>query len=75
MIRILFTINNLETAGMRFVLADIAKALDKETFQVAVGVNRNSHSNLEQELQKSYPVYQVRLRLPIRPAYQFPFHL
>lgn len=74
-IRLLFTINNLGTAGMRFVLADIAKSLPNDKYEVAIGVNYLTNSALEEELNKKFEIHVLYLRTPRRPILLYPIKL
>jgi glycosyltransferase involved in cell wall biosynthesis len=75
MIRILLTINNLSTAGMKYVLGDLAMGLPEDQFKIAIGVNHKKNSLLEQKLRKKFPIYEYNLRIPRRPWYKFPIIL
>jgi starch synthase (maltosyl-transferring) len=70
--RILYTINNLDTAGMKYVLADMVRHLDPARFTPVIGVNRRAGTALEQELQGRCPVHVLGLRVPRRPYLGFP---
>ncbi|MBI9061385.1 MAG: glycosyltransferase family 4 protein [Marinilabiliaceae bacterium] len=74
-IRLLFTINNLETAGMRFVLADIATALPEEMYAISIAVNYLTGSKLEIELKERFPVFEASLRTSRRPKFLYPFRV
>lgn len=71
-IRILFTINNLGTAGMRFVLADIAKALSNDLYSVSIAVNYLTNSTLENELKSEFDIIVLPLRTQRRPIFAYP---
>lgn len=72
MIRLLLTINNLNTAGMKFVLSDIVKNIDKSRFEPMIGVNKLSGSALEKEMQAICPVLKLPLRVKFKPLWKFP---
>lgn len=63
-LRILLTINNLDTAGGKYLLADIARGLDAERFSVRIGLRRSSDSKLERSLGDAFPIDVLPLRLP-----------
>lgn len=75
MFRVLFTINNLRTAGMKFVIADLVERLDRSRFAPAVAVNQLTDSPLERRLKEACPIYHCSLRVPRRPRVLFPFRL
>jgi len=71
-IRVLYTINNLNTAGMKLVVADLVKRLDRSKFVPIVVVNKKTNSSLERELENICEVIQIPLRIPRRPRFAFP---
>jgi glycosyltransferase involved in cell wall biosynthesis len=60
--RILFTINNLDTAGMKLVLAATVTGLNKNVFEPIVVVNKLSGSELEKQIAAFCPVHEIMLR-------------
>lgn len=72
MIRVLFTINNLDTAGMKYVVADLARGLDRANFSPRLAVGRKTGSPLEQELEQVCPLEEIDLHLPRSPWRGFP---
>jgi glycosyltransferase involved in cell wall biosynthesis len=72
MIRVLYTINNLDTAGSKYVVANLVRGLDRTRFAPSVAVNRRTGSPLERELEKLCPVIEIQLRVPRRPRWRFP---
>jgi len=51
-IRILFTINNFDTAGMKYILYDIIKNIDRSLFEPSVCVKRDCDTKLNEEIRK-----------------------
>lgn len=74
-IRVLYTINNLNTAGMKLVVADLVRRLDRSRFTPIVAVNSKTGSPLERELESICEVVQIPLRIPRRPRFAFPLNL
>ena len=72
-IRLLLTINNLDTAGMKYVLADIAEGLDPKEFQVSIGITRRSGTDLEKRLENQFPLHVLPLRVSRSQRLLFPF--
>ena len=66
--RILFTINNLNTAGMKYVLADIVMGLNRTRFAPVIAVNKKTHSPLECRLASICSIIEMPLRIPRRPV-------
>lgn len=66
-IRILFTINNFDTAGMKLVLRDVALGLDPERFEPLVNVLTVTGTELEQQLSSRFPLLNIRLKPAKRP--------
>jgi len=73
--RILYTINNLNTAGMKYVLADLAKGVNKQDFEPLIAINKKYNSGLEKDLERHFPVIELNLRIPRRPYISFPLRL
>lgn len=73
--RVLYTINNLNTAGMKLVVADLVRHLDRSRFIPMVAVNSKTGSPLERELEEICEVVQIPLRIPRRPRFAFPFNV
>ena len=69
---VLYTINNLKTAGMRNVLADLVRGLDRSRFLPKIAVARKSDSSLEKELEKICEIIEIPLHIPTRPRVSFP---
>lgn len=61
-IRLLLAINNLDTAGMKHVLAAIVRRIDTARFSPVVVVNSKTGSALERELSALAPVEELMLR-------------
>jgi glycosyltransferase involved in cell wall biosynthesis len=61
-IRLLLAINNLDTAGMKHVLAAIVRRIDTARFSPVVVVNKKTDSSLERELSALAPVEELMLR-------------
>lgn len=74
-IKVLYTINNLNTAGMKLVLADLVMRLDRFRFVPMVAVNSKTGSPLERTLEEICGVVQIPLRIPRRPRFAFPFNV
>lgn len=68
-LRILYTINNLNTAGMKYVIADLVRDLDRARFTPLIGVGQKTGSALELELERLCPVIELPLRIPRRPRH------
>lgn len=64
-IKLLLTINNLKTSGMKYVLADIALGLPNDEFDVTIGVKNFSNSELEKSIKNKIKL----IELPIRSKY------
>lgn len=71
-IGVLYTINNLDTAGMKYVVADLVRSLDRTHFSPSIAVSKRSHSHLERELVSYCEIFEVPLRIPRRPRFAFP---
>lgn len=69
LLRVLFTINNLHTAGMKLVVADLVRHLDRAQFTPLIAVGKKTGSRLEQELEKLCEITEVPLRVPRRPKH------
>lgn len=48
--RVLLTINNLDTAGMKYVLADIVRNIDKKSFLSQLALTKKQSQNLKGNL-------------------------
>ncbi len=59
---VLFAINNLDTAGMKHVVASIIRKIDKSRFSPHIIVNRKSESVLEKELSGIATISVLKLR-------------
>ncbi len=71
-IRLLLTINNLDTAGMKHVVADIVENIDRDEFEPSIGVAKLSGSALERRLAELCPVYELpSIRVNRRPRRKF----
>jgi glycosyltransferase involved in cell wall biosynthesis len=70
-VRVLYTINNLQTAGMKFVLADLVRGLDRSRFSPLIAVGRKTGSTLEREMNEVCPVLELPLRIRRRPRVSF----
>lgn len=75
MIKLLLTINNLNTAGMKFVLADIVKYIDRSKFEPMIGVSNLTDSALEREMKQICPVMKLPIRIKKKPFFTFPWRL
>lgn len=73
--KVLYTINNLNTAGMKLVVADLVRRLDRSRFIPMVAVNRKTGSPLERDLEEICEVVEVPLRIPRRPRFAFPINV
>ncbi len=69
--RVLYTINNLQTAGMRYVVADLLRYLNRTRFQPAVAVGKVTGSWLEKEVSNICEVFEMPLHIPIKPLTKF----
>ncbi len=67
--RIAYTINNLDTAGMKLVVADLVQGLDRQRFAPRVAVGRRTGSGLERRLEDCCEVLELPLHLPRRPLH------
>ncbi len=74
-IRIIYTINNLHTAGSKLVLANLIKRLDRTKFEPVIAVNRKYDVHLERELEKISKVFELPLSAATRPRISLPFEL
>ncbi len=74
-IRVLYTINNLDTAGMKLVVADLVRRLDRSQFVPVVVVNRKTGSPLERALEEICEVVQIPLHISRRPRFAFPLNV
>lgn len=68
-LRILYTINNLHTAGMKLVVADLVRHLDRTQFTPLIAVGQKTRSSLEQELENICQIIQLPLRVSRRPKH------
>lgn len=66
-VRILYTINNLHTAGSKLVLANMIKRLDRTKFDPVIAVNRKYGVLLERELEKISKVLELPLSAATQP--------
>jgi glycosyltransferase involved in cell wall biosynthesis len=66
MIRVLYTINNLDTAGSKYVVANLARSLDRQRFTPCIAVGRKSGSALERELESVCAIEEINLHLSHR---------
>lgn len=71
-LRLLYTINNLKTAGMRNVVADLVHGLDRSQFLPKVAVGERCGSVLEKGLEDLCEIVEIPLRIPTRPRSRFP---
>lgn len=70
-LRVLYTINNLHTAGMRLVVADLVRDLDRSRFEPAVAVGRKTGDALERELERVCPILELPTKVPRHPRHRF----
>ena len=70
--RVLYTINNLETAGSKYVVANLIRGHDRERFSPLLAVGRKTGSLLEQEIAQICPIEEINLHLPRRPRLGVP---
>lgn len=66
-IKILFTINNLNTAGMNLVLKDIALTLNRDEFDPYINVLDYTDTETERELKRNFTVLNIQLKPKKRP--------
>jgi glycosyltransferase involved in cell wall biosynthesis len=69
--RVLYTINNLSTAGMKYVLADLVAGVDRTLFEPLVAVGCKTNSALEREIERTCPVLAIPTKTPRRPRRHF----
>jgi glycosyltransferase involved in cell wall biosynthesis len=72
MIRVLYTINNLDTAGSKYVVANLIRGHDRRRFSPLLAVGRKTGSALEQEIERICPVEEIDLHIPHRPPLGLP---
>lgn len=71
-IRLLITTPNLDTAGMKYVVADIVRGLDRSRVLPSICVHRKTGNALERELgQYVERIIEIPLRISTRPRDQF----
>lgn len=69
--RLLITTPNLDTAGSKYVIADIIRGLDRSLVLPSLCVHRLSGTPLEQELREHVEdLIEIPLRVPIKPLRQ-----
>ncbi len=69
--RVLYTINNLATAGMKHVVADLVSGIDRSLFEPLVGVGCRTGSALESELERRCEVLEIPAKTPRLPRRHF----
>lgn len=72
MIRVLYTINNLDTAGSKYVVANLIRSHDRERFSPLLAVGRKTGTALEQELSQLCQIEEIDLHVSRRPRLGFP---
>ncbi len=70
--RILYTINNLHTAGSKYVLANLVRSIDRERFEPLIAVGSKTGTALERDLERYAEVHEIRCRLPRENWRRFP---
>ncbi len=70
-IKILFTINNLNTAGMKLVLKDIAQQLDPNEFDPYINVLEYADTDTERELRERFTILNITLKPKKRPKLSY----
>lgn len=73
--RVLLTINNLDTAGLKYVLADLVRGMDRSRFTPVINVNKRTGTRLELDLSKQADLHEIPLRIARRPRISFPARL
>jgi glycosyltransferase involved in cell wall biosynthesis len=72
MIRVLYTINNLDTAGLKYVVANLIRRHNRERVDPLLAVGRKTGTLLEQEVAQYCPVEEINLHVPRQPRLSFP---
>lgn len=71
-LRLLITTPNLDTAGSKYVIADIVQGLDRAIVKPSICVHRKTNSSLERSIKNSVEeFYEIPLRVPTRPRRRF----
>lgn len=71
-IRVLIVNPNLDTAGSKYVVANILDGLDRSVFDPALGVYRRTYTALEAKVEQRTKIVELPLRLPTRPYKYLP---
>ena len=74
-IKILYTIPNFDTAGSGKVLYDLAKAIDKNKFDVVIQCGRVDGAFYSEVQKLGLPIYIRPIALPLRPYFSLFFRL
>src|SRR5690554_1655190 len=71
-LRVLVTTPNLDTAGSKFVVANLIRGLDRSVVRPSLCVHKRTHTPLEQELGILVDdLLEIPLRVPARPYHTF----
>lgn len=71
-LRVLFTTPNFESAGLRNVISDLIKGLDRSKVLPSLCVHKRKFNDLEKSLAPLVEhFFEVRLREPLRPFHKF----
>jgi glycosyltransferase involved in cell wall biosynthesis len=74
-VRILYTINNLNTAGSKYVLADLVRSIDKDRFEPVVAVSKKTGTSLERDLERHAEIHELSCRVSQENWFRFPVQL
>ena len=73
--KILYTIPNFDTAGSGKVLYDLAKALDKDKFEVLIACTKDNGAFFEEVKKLGLPIFIRPITKPLKPYYSLLFRL